>query len=372
MATFGWRGERSVTDWLFQEPYRFDFFQAVRLLEMAHPEAQPAGEGSEPAKEAVRFHSRVSLDFPASDVYQLSPSLDGESAVEMTVNFLGLSGPQSPLPLPFTELVLERIARKDTGLRDFLDIFNHRLISLIYRSHKVHRVAFTTKSPDESAAARYLYSFLGLGHPSLRHCMAVKDRVLLYYAGLLSKEPRSAAGLERMISDHFQANARLHQFQITRRALEPCQWTFLGRSGQNQILGDGAVLGTHVWDQQGSFEVELGPLPLEPFRSFLPGGPAYLPLCELTRFYAGDQFDFSFRLGIGADEIPESRLGKAKLAWTSWLKTRPSPKDDSQVRIRPGYSARNASLDQSSRDPRFSDVGFGRHDKPAAHPARQD
>lgn len=345
MATFGWRGERSVTDWLFAEPYRFDFFQAVRLLEMAQPHAQPTGESSEPAKEAVRFHSRVSLDFPASDVHQISLSPDGESVAEMTVNFLGLSGPQSPLPLPFTELILERIARKDTGLRDFLDIFNHRLISLMYRSRKVHRVAFTTKSPEESAAARYLYSFLGLGHPSLHNRLAVKDRALLYYVGLLSKQPRSAAGLERMLSDHFQVDVRLHQFQRSRKALESHQWTFLGVTGQNQILGDSAVLGTHVWDQQGSFEVELGPLLLNQFLHFLPGGSAYSPLCELTQFYAGAQLEFWFRLRIEAGEVPESRLGKAKLGWTSWLKTRPFTKDDSQVQLRasvPALSLRSA------------------------------
>ncbi len=337
MATFGWRSERSVTDWLFAEAYRFDFFQAVRLLEMLRPDAQSAGESSEPEKEAVRFHFRVGLDFSASDVHQILPPADGESAAELTANVLGLSGPHSPLPLPFTELILERIARKDTGLRDFLDIFNHRLISLMYRSRKVHRVAFTTKSPEESAAAGYLYSLLGLGQPSLRNRMTVKDRALLDYAGLLSKQPRSAAGLERMLSDHFQVNARLHQFQKNRRALEPHQWTFLGITGQNQILGDGAVLGTHVWDQQGSFEVELGPLRLKQFLHFLPGGSAYLPLCELTRFYAGGQLEFSFRLRIEAGEIPGSHLGSARLGWTSWLKARPSDQDDSQVRLRSGY-----------------------------------
>jgi type VI secretion system protein ImpH len=337
MATFGWRRERSLADWLFAEPYRFDFFQAVHLLELMRPDAQPVGEGSEPGLECVRFHSRVSLGFPASDVHQVSPPADGESAAEMTVNFFGLSGPQSPLPLPFTELILERIARKDTGLRDFLDIFNHRLVSLMYRTRKVHRIAFTTKSPEQSAAARYLYSFLGLGQPSLHNRMAVRDRALLYYAGLLSKQPRSAAGLERMLCDHFQVKARLHQFQGSRRAIEPRQWTFLGITGQNQVVGESAVLGTHVWDQQGSFEVELGPLRLNQFLDFLPGGSAYLPLSELTRFYAGAQLEFSFRLRIEATQIPESRLGSARLGWTSWLKTHSFDRDDSQVLFSPGY-----------------------------------
>jgi type VI secretion system protein ImpH len=336
MATFGWRRERSVADWLFAEPYRFDFFQAVRLLEMLRPHARPVGEGSEPEKEAVHFHSRAGLDFPASDVHQVLPPASEAAPAEMTVNFLGLSGPQSPLPLPFTELVLERVSRRDSGLRDFLDIFNHRLISLLYRSRKVHRVAFTTRSPEESPAAGYLFAFLGLGRPSLRNRMTVKDRVLLYYAGLLAKQPRSAAGLERLLSDHFQVNVGLRQLQTKRRALEPDQLTLLGRTGQNRSLGNNAVLGTHVWEPQGSFEVDLGPLSLEQFLDFLPCGSANLPLAELTRFYAGPELEFSFRLRIEAGAIPESHLGSARLGWTSWLKTQPLHQDDSQVCLRPG------------------------------------
>jgi type VI secretion system protein ImpH len=46
-------------------------------------------------------------------------------------------------------------------------------------------------------------------------------------------------------------------------------------------------------------------------------------------------FDFRFRLILRAEDVPESRLGTAQLGWTSWLKTRPSVKDDSQVRLNP-------------------------------------
>ena len=105
--------------------------------------------------------------------------------------------------------------------------------------------------------------------------------------------------------------------------------------GRNQILGDGAVVGTRVWDQQGSFVIELGPLKQTEFLDFLPIGIAYKSLCELTRFYAGTEFEFAFRLALAAAEIPETRLGQSRLGWTSWLKTRPFGSDNSQVHLRP-------------------------------------
>jgi type VI secretion system protein ImpH len=97
-----------------------------------------------------------------------------------------------------------------------------------------------------------------------------------------------------------------------------------------------------VWDQQGSFVVTLGPLRMSQFLDFLPPSPrfpsqggAFPAACELARFYTGMEFDFRFRLILRAEDVPESRLGTAQLGWTSWLKTVPSPQDDSQVRLSP-------------------------------------
>ncbi len=336
MAAFGWQGERSVEEWLFAEPYRFDFFQAVRLLETLRPEAESPGQGSEPEREAVRFRSRVALDFPASEVQQIVPAVEADAPAEMTVNFMGLAGAFGPLAIPDTELLLERIRSRDFAARDFLDTFNHRLVSLMYQARKMHRPALTTQAPGQTPVARYLYSFFGLGLAPLRGRMRIPDRALLYTAGILSQHPRSAVGLERLLACHFQVNVRVRQLVGRWRPLEPSEWTRMGKvRGRNQVLGMSASIGTRIWDQQGSFLVQLGPLTQAQFFDFLPSGTAYPPLCELTRFYAGPEFEFAFRLTLQAAAVPETRLGQARLGWTSWLKTRPFASDDSQVRLGP-------------------------------------
>ena len=129
MATYGWGSDRAVADWLFAEGYRFDFYQAVKLLELLRPDATPVAEGSEPANEPVRFASAVSLAFPASEVAAVHHQAEDGQPPVMTVNFLGLAGARGPLPPVFSELILERLRARDTAMRDFLDIFNHALIN---------------------------------------------------------------------------------------------------------------------------------------------------------------------------------------------------------------------------------------------------
>lgn len=333
MAAYGWGKDAPLEDWLYEEPYRFDFFQAVRLLELADAAradaadeegCTPVGEGADPGSEPVRFKSSVALSFPASDLDDLAGPPDGRARpARMTVNFMGLAGLSGPLHTPSTELIIERAWHKDTALRDFLDIFNHRLVSLFYRIRKLHRVGLDTRHPGKDRVSDYLYSVVGLGTPGLRRRMQVKDRSLLFYSGLMGQQPRSMAGLERIMSDYFGVPVEGRPLAGRWRPLEEEQWTRIGqRGGQNQTLGGDAVVGTRVWDQQGAFELVLGPLTLEQFDDFLPTGWAFGPACDLVRLYAGDDLDFSFRLTLKAEEMPGARLGPsagARVGWTSWL-----------------------------------------------------
>lgn len=345
MAALGWGKDHSVGDWLYEEPYGFDFFQAVRLLELAAPDSSPVGEGAEPAREAVRFRSGVGLDFPASDVAEVRPPEAPAAPARMTVNFMGLAGATGPLNTPSTEMIIERAWHGDEAPRDFLDIFNHRLVSLLYRTRKLHRVALDNAVPGEDQVASYLYSVMGLGMQSMRGRMQVKDRALLFYAGLLGQQPRSMSGLEAILSHYFGVRAVGVPFRGRWRALEESQWTRIGESGQNMTLGADAVVGTRVWDEDGTFEIELGPLTREQFEDFLPTGWAFQPLCDLVRFYVGDELDFSFRLRLAASEVPAAQLPKSgaraggvRLGWSAWL-TPPETEEDSQVVVSP------ASLD---------------------------
>jgi len=369
-SRFGWRRAASVLSWLFAEPWQFDFFQAIRLLEFAKPTAAPPGESTDPDTELVHLAASSSLSTPASEIQSLEARPDPGTPPLLRVNFSSLAGPAGPLPYPDTERMLERSWRKDDSMRDFLDIFHHRILSLIVRVRKAHLPPFTAREPSEGNVASFLFALIGLrmypgASPAsrapasagalevsrlrpLRNRLGVPDRVLLYYSGILTSHPRSASGLECLFSDYFGTPCRVEQLKGVWRTLDPSQWTRIGRTGQNNILGQTAMAGTRIWDQQGAIELYLGPMPLVQFVSFLPTGDSFKTACGLMAFYAGPDLQFRIRLGIRARQAPLPQLAaqpgaataQTRLGWTSWLRTRPFTADDNQVVLSPALPAR--------------------------------
>lgn len=339
MAAYGWRKADSVVQGLLAEGYRFDFFQAVRLLEMLHPERVPVGEGPDPDREAVRFRSSVSLGFPPTWIDRIQ---DPERP-EMSVNFLGLGGALGPLPYWVTELLLDRLKEKDTALRDFLDIFNHRLVSIAYRIRRQHRVGIEWRSPEKHGFARYLFSFLGLHADGLRERMKIPDRALLRYAGLLAGA-RSMAGLLTLLKDFFGIEVEARQFCGYFLDVDDDSRTAIGLTGQKQRLGQGTMLGGRVFAQQAGFELLIGPVDWIEYLEFLPGSKGCTALCQLIRFYVGPNVDFSLRLLLRKEEIQpsplssegepsaENPLGAPRLGLTSWL-TGSGPAELVEVRV---------------------------------------
>jgi type VI secretion system protein ImpH len=327
-GSLGWASGASARDRLFAAGSSFNFYQAVRILTILDPE-----EATSSAHDAVPvlFRSRMGFDFPGSDIQDIAPASDNQHLPEMLVNFIGLGGAHGPLPAVYTEQLLRQ---GDSALRDFLDIFNRRLILLVYRVHQMHHPELTPTSPEQGLAANHLYAFFGLGRDpdsSGRNRLALPDRALLDYSGLLAHRPHSAVGLERLLSDYFQVEVRVDQFAGAWHQLSEDQWTRLGaRGGRNQRLGDGAILGKRVWDQHAGVTIGLGPVNLDTFKTFLPKGAAYKPLCDLARFYLGEEFDFSFKLLLDSDQTPWAAIAGAagarpdvsalELGRVAWLK----------------------------------------------------
>jgi type VI secretion system protein ImpH len=321
---------------LLDEPYRFEFFQAVRLLEKIFPERKPVGGEALPHEEIVRFRSRLGLNFPASELYEFRKSFDElteSEKLELFVNFMGMVGVSGVMPVHYTELLIDRARYRDTAMWNFLDIFTHRAVSIFFRAWGKYRFPLGYERGQDDFTA-YLFDIAGLGTKGLRGRMDLEDESLLPYSGLIAQRPHSAIALSNILSDYFRVKAKVIQFFGQWLDLDQASITRLGQL--NNMLGRTAILGTRIWEQQSKFRIVFGPLSFKQFTAFLPNGTAHKPMKSIVRFMNGIEFDFDVRLVLKAKEVPGTVLTtrarrRPMLGWTSFLKTMPFKQDDDQV-----------------------------------------
>jgi len=334
--------EPEVVDELLGElrsrPWNVSFFQAVRLLRRAFPRRGAVGEFVPPANEPVRFQANPTLGFPASEIQSLDWPEDTQRPAQMKVNFMGLCAPSGVMPIPYTELILERAHKKDNGFRDFLDIFNHRLIALFYRAWEKYRffVRYERREPD--SLSPLLMSFVGLGTKGLASRQEVADESLIFYAGLLGQRPRSALALKQLLADYFDVPVEVEQFVGKWIHLDARDQTeFKDAERVTEQLGYGAVVGDEVWDTQSTVRVKLGPLGRERYLDFLPRPESrgYAVLNSILKFYCGTEIDFEVQLILDRNQATGVELGDAGstllLGWTTWIKNAPLDRDPQEA-----------------------------------------
>jgi type VI secretion system protein ImpH len=322
------RENRTLEAALLKEGHRFSFFQAVRLLEKLRPEAPRVGHQGPADLEAVRLLPSLDLAFPTSDVAGIRKLHESAGGVryEVTATFLGLYGTVSPLPIYYTE---DLLAQDDQSLqREFLDLFHHRLLSLFYRAWEKYRYVVQFSGDGQDFYSRRLLTLLGCDLDRLPPHPHVPLLRLLGLAGLLAQTSHSAATLESALSDYFEGIAvRVEPCELRLLEIPADQHNRLGLA--NCSLGGDLHLGARVQDRACTFGVEMGPLGLEEFLSFLPPGPRLPEFRELVDLFNSDGLDCVVELVLRESEIPPLRLSDrtSLLGWCSWL-GRPSKKNN--------------------------------------------
>jgi type VI secretion system protein ImpH len=301
----------------------WSFFALVRRLVGSGGAVSPGGAG--PARgENLRFRPAATLGFAPADVDEVeaAPAADapGEQRYLVTVNFMGLYGPASPLPNHFTEEVLWA-GVDGQGMRDFLDLFHHRFISFVYRAWEKYRypVQCDPERPDEFTLR--VLCLMGLGTRGTVEAAGIERRDLLRATGLLADRHRSAAGLEAFLSTELEGiGVRVISCVERRVGIPPAQLALLGR--RNSRLGEELCLGERLSDRSSAFRIVVGSLDEAGFRRLLPGGKDLARLVRLARLYVSDPLQFDLTLRLRADQVPALRLGeetRLPLGQMSWL-----------------------------------------------------
>ena len=293
------------------------------------------GEETAPADAAVTLTARALFGFPASEIDHIALTAAGRSSVRGPG--FGLLGHLGPLPDWITEELAQRARRGDRAATEFLAMFEQRLMTVAFRARARIEPGFAYRAPEASGIGGIFRALLGLATPGLRQRMAVPDRALLGFAGLVAGQSHSIGVLEGVLQTYLLTPVRVLPFTGRWLGLEPADVTRLSVSVRNNRLGRCAMLGTRVWDRQSCFTLRIGPVDPDAFASLLPGGHRHRALAALTRFIAGPGLDFRIELHLRPDRIGQSiisaRKGAARLGWTSFLVARPDTRSAGVIRI---------------------------------------
>lgn len=325
MAANAGQSTSAVADALKDHASQFVFLQAMWLLHRAYPGAVTLGHQGPAAEELIRLRPSASLAFPPGDLESFE-SLPDRPPFRLTTTFMGLYGAHSPLPSFYAEEITKRCADDENHItRLFLDIFNHRLLSLLYRGLLKYRghLLFQPGAADEFSWR--LFALAGLSPEGVTDSTGLPAQKLLRYTGLLSQKPRSAESLRAMLGSWFHG---------VRVAVEQCtpRWVYLGTDlrsalGQQSCqLGNDATIGSRVRDWTGKFRVRIGPVDIETYRSFLPGSPNLRVLNNLARTATGDALEHDVELVIRKEDTPQLGITLARsgnLGWTTGLFSHP-------------------------------------------------
>lgn len=297
------------------------FFELVSALERLFPERPPLGRDGPFAEEPVHFAHDRDLSFAVRDVREAARDAAGH--VALVTSFLGLTGSISPLPL----YIAEEVAQEDPEHAHrgaFLDLFHHRLISLLYRALFDLNHARAYRATDLDPITECLVSLTGfLGG------RADDDRFLrhlhLRYASLLLHQPGSVEALEVALADALTAHIGRAQVRVVcfvgdRVALAE---DLLSSLGHNTRLSVSFLLGERVRDRASKLRICIGPLERDGYHSLLPGAPGFVLARRVIDAMLREPIPYELELELAAGCGQRFRLSRDRLGQMTWLG--PSP-----------------------------------------------
>lgn len=261
---------------VLEQSRTLSFFQAIKILRQADHSL------------SLRFRATPSLAFPPHEIARVysEPTLADPTHLTIEVPFLGLYGPSSPLPTFYTERLL-RDEESSKNIRDFLDIFNHALITRLleirtYTRSLVDNESRTSASGAKSTETTRILLRLG-GLVALSEAPAPQDdpdsALLLRIVGLLAFRRGTAREVRYLIGFMFKGIAVEVEEWVPRPiTIDTSQVARLGSS--TACLGS-FLLGRRSIDPSGGIRLILTGIPYEEALELMPGKAQHERLVRL-------------------------------------------------------------------------------------------
>lgn len=287
-----------------------NLFRLCQLLEQALPGQPPLGSTARPADDPVRFRPDPGMGFPAGELKAIELDEERPGPATVRTRLLGLYGVDSPLPTAY----LDDIAQRREGheaLEAFLDIFNHRVFTQLYRIWRKYSYPATFEPGGADATSQCLLGLIGLGIPGTAEHVATpisRFLALLSVMRLPTRNAEGVAALVKLLAPNTRATVTPHwpqQVVLARPARLSARFPV--------NLSQGTPLGSLGRDANSQLHLALFTEDPEEAQGWLPGARLHSDLLVLLQVYLGWRCTARLQLSLPLHCLPRPALGQAGL-----------------------------------------------------------
>lgn len=305
---------------LLTRPGKFDFFQAVRIIENLKRELPPLGTSFSPKKDSVRFGQLAHMNFSSTDIANAKFN-NSKDRLELDINCLGLLGINGPMPSFLTEHIQHMIYKKNKTMLQFLNMFNHRFISLFYRAWFVNNIVASSEKTDFDQFKHYFYSLVGENFAPKIENSSLPVNLKLFFSGHLSQSEKNKESLLAVIKGFFGIPVKIEECVESWLEVPEGSKFELGKPDSDcSLLGFGTFLGSKVWNKTAKFKIILGPLSIEEYNRMLPGTNAFTQLKETVDHFSPVELKYDIQYILKPEAISTSE-SIGLLGYSFWMFT---------------------------------------------------
>lgn len=312
----------SLIQRLFDQPYRFELAQAVRIVHAWLARVLP--NASDSPSQYLRFRNRPSFEFPPSQIDALDMEVDASSDVSLpgaaipgqlrrvsiTPAWGGLLGGSGALPHHYTETILESDERPIVaGRLEFFDLLSQRANALHHAAWEKARVYESTDVQGVEELRQMQWALAGVEPQASAQpfsSLGGAGDIPAFYAGVLRHYATSPQVLEDVLTEYFDVPFKVEPFIGEWHQLEPRDAAQIGGCA----LDGGAVLGPRAHSKTERVRLRIGPLSLDEFERFLPRSEGAQAIARIVGMFRVPELTFDVQLVLRAREVlPASLAG---------------------------------------------------------------
>jgi type VI secretion system protein ImpH len=317
-----------------------DMFTTLRRLERHAGRKPKIGLGTVMRDDIATLGQDPFTAFPGRNLTEIRQGPDG--VPDLRVRFLGLFGPQGPLPLTTTVEVEGWVREGDRAFVDFADVLTTRFLQLFYRAWSDSKPITQMDHPERDRFQDFVASLAGFGTSAMQNRGVVSDLVRQDLVPLMVGRVTSTAALRQMLEHVIDMPVRIEEFVPMRLEFEREDQSRLGQQGN--ALGRSIHLGAGVTSVGNRICIHVRVQNADEYFRFLPSGDQYAVLADLVQAYSGQSIDALIALRMPREKVPPARIGQ--MAYLGWMAAIPRQATDTP--------------DENTDDPMALDVEVGR------------